>query len=110
MKASHMSMMASERASLLIESLPADWREARLLGRLQLPEGPPPVLIEKGRVYDVSKLVPAVADAVAHPDRLIASRSRDLGPLESLGIRAAVAGTESHAAGTAQVSGTSGDI
>ena len=49
-----MSMIESEGASLLIQSLPTDWREARLLGRFQLPEGPTPVLIEKGRVYDVS--------------------------------------------------------
>jgi len=77
-------MIESEGASLLIESLPADWREARLLGRFQLPDGPTPVLIEKGRVYDVSKLVPTVADAIAHPDRLDPSRARDLGPLDAL--------------------------
>src|SRR6266702_2962790 len=35
-----MSMPAHEGYGLLIESLPDDWREARLLGRLQLPEGP----------------------------------------------------------------------
>jgi fumarylacetoacetate (FAA) hydrolase family protein len=113
-------MIESEGANLLIESLPADWREARLLGRLQLPEGPTPVLIEKGRVYDVSKSAPTVAEAIAHPDRLNASRARDLGPLESLAISAAGAGTESHAitaaatesrsTGGAHVAHTPGDI
>jgi len=39
-----MSMVASKGAGLLIESLPADWREARLLGRFELPQGPTPVL------------------------------------------------------------------
>jgi len=84
-------MRESEGAELLIESLPADWREARLLGRLKLPEGPTPVLIEKGRVYDVSKSVPTVADAVANPEQLNASRARDLGPLEALAIGTSVA-------------------
>jgi fumarylacetoacetate (FAA) hydrolase family protein len=96
-------MSTIERASLLIESLPTDWREARLLGRLQLPEGPTPVLVEKGRVYDVSKSAPTVAEAVAHPDRLHPGRARDLGPLDALSIRAA--GTDA-----IDVSGTSGDI
>jgi fumarylacetoacetate (FAA) hydrolase family protein len=42
---------------LLIESLPADWREARLLGRFELPEGPAPVLVQNGRAYDLSAAV-----------------------------------------------------
>lgn len=79
-----MSTVKGEGAGLLIESLPADWREARLLGRIQLPEGPTPVLLEKGRLHDVSKSVPTVSEAIAHPERLDASRARDLGPLESL--------------------------
>jgi fumarylacetoacetate (FAA) hydrolase family protein len=81
-------MIESQGANLLIQSLPADWREARLLGRLQLPEGPTPVLIEKGRVYDVSKSVPTVTDAVANLDRLDARNARDLGPLEALTVSA----------------------
>jgi fumarylacetoacetate (FAA) hydrolase family protein len=85
-------MIEREGPSLLIESLPADWREARLLGRFQLPDGPTPVLIEKGRVYDVSKLVPTVADAIAHPDRLDPSRARDMGPLEALAVVAEAPG------------------
>ena len=79
-------MMKFEGAGLLIESLPADWRDARLLGRVQFPEGPTPVLLEKGRVYDVSKSVPTVSEAIARPERLDASRARDLGPLESLAL------------------------
>jgi fumarylacetoacetate (FAA) hydrolase family protein len=79
-----MSTTNSEGAGLLMECLPQDWRQARLLGRFQLPDGPTPVLIEKGRVYDVSKSAPTVSDAIAHPERLEAGRARDLGPLESL--------------------------
>ena len=102
LKASHMSMVEREGANLLIESLPADWREARLLGRLQLPEGPTPVLIEKGRVYDVSKLVPTVADAIAHPDRLDAqprARSGSPGSTDVIVAHSDPAGAASGAAG-----------
>src|SRR3954453_21560709 len=83
-----MSMFESEGVESLIQSLPADWRDARLLGRFQLPEGPTPVLIEKGRVYDVSKSVPTVADAVAHLGRLDTCPARDLGSLEPLTVTA----------------------
>src|ERR1700743_3871801 len=93
--------------SSLIESLPADWREARLLGRFQLPDGPTPVLIEKGHVYDVSESVPTVADAIAQPDRLTVGDARDLGPLESLAISAPSSATGSQTGGAAQVTGTS---
>ena len=79
-----MSTTISEGAGLLMECLPQDWRQARLLGRFQLPDGPTPVLIEKGRVYDVSKSAPTVSDAIAHPEQLEAGRARDLGPLGSL--------------------------
>jgi fumarylacetoacetate (FAA) hydrolase family protein len=87
-----MSMIEREGASLLIESLPADWREARLLGRFQLPDGPTPVLVANGRVYDVSQLVPTVADAIAHPDRIDPRRARDMGPLEALVVVAPAPG------------------
>jgi fumarylacetoacetate (FAA) hydrolase family protein len=93
--------------SSLIESLPADWRAARLLGRFQLPEGPTPVLIEKGRVYDVSKSVPTVADAIANPDRLKIRDARDLGPLEAVAISAFASGSGAQPSDAAQASGTS---
>jgi fumarylacetoacetate (FAA) hydrolase family protein len=79
-------MVANEGAGLLIESLPADWREARLLGRFELPQGPTPVLIQGGRVYDVSSAVPTVAEAIAQPDRINPRLATDLGPLESLAV------------------------
>jgi fumarylacetoacetate (FAA) hydrolase family protein len=82
-----MSMITNEGAGLLIESLPADWREARLLGRVELPQGPTPVLIQGGRVYDVSSAVPTVAEAIAQPDRLDPRLATDIGPLESLAGR-----------------------
>jgi fumarylacetoacetate (FAA) hydrolase family protein len=85
-------MIEREGTNLLIESLPADWQVARLLGRFQLPDGPTPVLIEKGHVYDLSRRVPTVAEAIAHPDRLDPSRARDLGPLDALAVVAQAPG------------------
>jgi fumarylacetoacetate (FAA) hydrolase family protein len=71
---------------LIIESLPRDWREARLLGRVQLPQGPTPVLIENGRAYDLSSAAPTVAEAVARPDLISLHHGVDLGPLESTAL------------------------
>jgi fumarylacetoacetate (FAA) hydrolase family protein len=79
-------MRAQEGHGLLIESLPGDWREARLLGRVQFPQGPTPVLIENGRVYDLSSAAPTVAEAVAHPDLISPRHGVDLGPLESMNL------------------------
>jgi fumarylacetoacetate (FAA) hydrolase family protein len=43
------------------EFLPRDWREATLIGRLELGEGPTPILIRHGRVLDVSRTAPTVS-------------------------------------------------
>lgn len=61
--------------------LPSDWRDARLLGRLQLPDGPTPVLVRDGRVFDISAFAATSADAAADPDLLTAT-GVDLGALE----------------------------
>jgi fumarylacetoacetate (FAA) hydrolase family protein len=79
-----MSMPAQEGYALLMESLPDDWREARLLGRVQLPQGPTPVLIQDGHVYDLSATAPTVAEAVAHADLISPRHGVDLGPLQSV--------------------------
>jgi fumarylacetoacetate (FAA) hydrolase family protein len=50
------------------EMLPADLGEAVLVGRLRLDEGPTPVLIRGGTVYDVSRAVPTVADLLDRDD------------------------------------------
>ena len=36
----------------MIDHLPPDWRQAHLLGRIALPEGPTPVLVRQGRVFE----------------------------------------------------------
>ena len=49
----------------IIDYLPGDWRDALLLGRLQRPEGPSPILVRNGRVFDVSRTAPTSADIIA---------------------------------------------
>ncbi len=41
--------------------LPDDWQDAILLGRLDLGEGPTPILVHKGEVFDVSQTAPTVS-------------------------------------------------
>ena len=41
--------------------LPDDWRDAVLVGRLDLGEGPTPVVVKEGRVFDVSAAAPTLS-------------------------------------------------
>ncbi len=67
----------------VVEHLAADWRDALLLGRLELPVGPTPVLVRDGRVLDISAFAATTADAVARPG-LAEADGVDLGPLEDM--------------------------
>jgi fumarylacetoacetate (FAA) hydrolase family protein len=67
----------------VIDHLPGDWRDALLLGRLDLPLGPTPVLVREGRVLDISAFASTTADAVATPGLATASGA-DLGPLDEM--------------------------
>lgn len=73
----------------LIDHLPADWRDALLLGRVQLPEGPTPVLVRGGRLYDISGFAPTSAEALSRADELATAEGRDLGALDDLDFRRA---------------------
>lgn len=44
--------------------LPADWRDGLFLGRLDLGDGPTPVLLSGGIAYDMSSAAPTIADLV----------------------------------------------
>ena len=68
--------------------LPADVDAAVLVGRLQLEEGPTPVLIRGGEVYDVSRAAPTVADLVDR-DEPAATEGTRLFSLNELIARAA---------------------
>ncbi|MET3780711.1 fumarylacetoacetate (FAA) hydrolase family protein [Brevundimonas sp. 1080] len=72
---------------LLAECLPADWRDARLLGRALTEVGPSPVLARGGRLYDLSNHVATTAQAVALDDLDMAGV--DMGPLDELTVASA---------------------
>jgi fumarylacetoacetate (FAA) hydrolase family protein len=72
----------------LIDHLPADWRSARLLGRLLTREGPTPVLVIDGRVRDVSRVAPTVAQFLEEWTGELPP-GEDLGPLEELLLKPA---------------------
>jgi len=69
----------------LIEHLPADWRSARLLGRLLTRDGPTPILVSDGRVRDISRIAPTVAQFLEEWNGGLPA-GEDLGPLEQLAL------------------------
>src|SRR5688572_13848281 len=79
--------------SSLIEHLPADWREAFLLGRLLTREGPTPILVNGGRVRDVSRVAPTVSQFLEEWTGELPP-GEDLGPLEKLALKRAYDGAE----------------
>jgi fumarylacetoacetate (FAA) hydrolase family protein len=73
----------------MLDSLPRDWRQATLLGRLLTREGPTPVLIRRGRVLDVSAFAPTTSEFAARWRGEADVPGKDLGDLEALPLRAA---------------------
>ena len=71
----------------MTDFLPRDWREATLVGRADLGDGPAPILVRDGRVFDISRAAPTVS---AFLDNHSGSASgRDLGEFADLGFRLA---------------------
>lgn len=77
-------------AQSILESLPQDWREATLVGRLDFGQGPTPVVIRKGRIADVSEVAPTVSELLQNwsPD----VSGKDLGDFQDLDIKTAWSG------------------
>jgi len=73
----------------MLDSLPRDWRQATLLGRLLTLEGPTPVLIRRGRVLDVSAFAPTTAEFAARWRGEADVPGKDLGALEALPLEPA---------------------
>ena len=61
--------------------LPEDWRDARLIGRIDLGEGPTPVLVHGGVVHDMSRVAPTIAQLVARGEF---GGGDPIGPLDTL--------------------------
>lgn len=49
----------------MTDFLPEDWRSATLVGRILTAEGPTPVVVRQGEVFDVSAVAPTVAQFLA---------------------------------------------
>jgi len=66
--------------------LPDDWQSAILVGRIQTPAGPTPVVCRDGRLTDVSQTAPTVADLLNLD--LLDVAGRDLGPIDEFDFAA----------------------
>jgi fumarylacetoacetate (FAA) hydrolase family protein len=75
----------------LVRHVPQDWRDALLVGRLDAGAGPVPVIIANGRVRDVSRSTPTVAELLNTWSGSVPP-GEDLGPLDELPITAAFDG------------------
>ncbi len=71
----------------MTDFLPRDWREATLVGRLELGHGPTPVVVTGGRVLDVSQFAPTVSALLDGWSGSAAGR--DLGEVADLGLKPA---------------------
>ena len=45
-------------------ALPSDWRDGSFIGRIETAEGPSPVLLVRGRLFDMSRVAPTVSALV----------------------------------------------
>jgi fumarylacetoacetate (FAA) hydrolase family protein len=78
----------------LLAHLPADWRDATLVGRIATPAGPTPVVVSEGRVRDVSRHAATMSDLLNGWNGVVPA-GEDLGPLEQLPLSAAFKGEPS---------------
>src|ERR1051325_861263 len=71
--------------------LPQDWRDAVLVGRIDLGEGPTPVVVKEGRVFDVSKTAPTVSALLETWKGVPQGKDqgKDLGDINDLGLETA---------------------
>jgi len=76
---------------LTLDALPADWREATLVGRAWLPgasAGPSPIAVRpNGEVIDLSAIEPTMSQLLSRTDRVVLARTgpgKAVGPVEAL--------------------------
>ena len=67
--------------------LPQDWRDAVLVGRIDMGEGPTPIVVKEGRVFDVSKAAPTVSELLEKWNGV--PQGVDLGDINDLGLETA---------------------
>jgi fumarylacetoacetate (FAA) hydrolase family protein len=73
----------TQHQNALVAALPSDWREARLLGRIDQGAGPTPILVENGIAFDMSKAAPTVA-ALVEFDTIDSRHGSAIGDLAAL--------------------------
>lgn len=74
----------------MLDFLPQDWRDAALLGRIDFGEGPSPVLVRGGRVFDIAAEAATVSQFLE--SGRAATGGRDLGNVSDLGLEPAWSG------------------
>jgi len=79
--------MTKSSVPLPQDFMPEDWRDAVLVGRLDMGEGPTPVVVKEGRVFDVSHIAPTVSALLEKWNG--APQGKDLGDISDLGLEAA---------------------
>src|SRR3712207_5839787 len=67
------------------QMLPADWRAGRFLGRVATPDGPTPVLLADGTLFDMTPAAPTVSELVERR-AFDPTRGRPIAPLEELSL------------------------
>jgi fumarylacetoacetate (FAA) hydrolase family protein len=67
--------------------MPEDWRDAVLVGRIDMGEGPTPVVVKEGRVFDVSGSAPTVSVLLEKWNGV--PQGKDLGDINDLGLETA---------------------
>jgi fumarylacetoacetate (FAA) hydrolase family protein len=65
--------------------LPEDWQAATLVGRIETPAGPTPVVCRGGRLFDASRIAPTVSELLNGP---VNGEGRDLGPIDAFDFAA----------------------
>jgi len=75
----------------MIKHLPADFKDALLVGRIATRSGPTPVLVRDGLVMDVSHTAPTTSELLALPD-LSDVEGRVLGAIDAMDLRTAWSG------------------
>ena len=75
--------MTVQPSSFHSRLLPQDWREALLLGRVDMGDGRTPLLVREGRVLDVSKFAPTTSAFMEKWNGTVPD-GKDLGDIASL--------------------------
>ena len=67
----------------MTDFLPQDWQSATLVGRLQTQDGPTPILVKNGEVFDMTPVAPTVSQLLkAWPEAGVPAGGKSLGKLE----------------------------